>query len=167
MGTLTAPTSLSIDHDLESFNCGVPSLDDWLKRRAMQNDQNGASRTYVICEEARVVGYYCLAAGAVSCKHASGKIRRNMPDPIPVIIIGRLAVDRDWKGLGIGVDLMFDAASRAFNAADVVGVRAILVHALTDTAARFYKRWGFVESLVDPLTLIVTLKDLKHAITVN
>ena len=99
---LKAPEKLTADHQLEDFQCGIPSLDDWLKRRAWRNEQEGASRTYVLCAGNRVVGYYCLAAGSVMAAHVPGKVRRNMPDPIPVMILGRLAIHQDWKGQGLG-----------------------------------------------------------------
>lgn len=161
---LKAPEKLSTTHVLASFDCGVPSLDDWLKRRAGRNEQEGASRTYVLCVENRVVGYYCLAAGSLVSAHAPGKVRRNMPDPIPVMILGRLAIDQGWKGQGLGRGLLRDAVLRVLNAAEIVGVRALLVHALSEDVKRFYASCGFVESLIEPLTLVVTLKDVKAAL---
>jgi len=161
---LRAPEKLAATHELESFECGVPSLDDWLKRRAWRNEREGASRTYVLCAGNCVVGYYCLAAGSLASAHAPGKVRRNMPDPIPVMILGRLAIDRAWKGRGLGRGLLRDATLRVLAAADVAGVRAILVHALSEDAKRFYERCGFAESPTDPMTLVVTLKDVKTAL---
>lgn len=167
MGTLTKPTRLAIEHDLQSFDCEVPSLNNWLKSHARKNDQNGASKTYVVCEGTKVVGYYCLANSAIDFGNATGKTRRNMPNPIPAILIGRLAVDRLWKKRGIGGDLISDAAYRIFNVADIVGVRAVLVQAIDEAAACFYKQFGFTESPIHPLTLMVTLTDLKYAIVAN
>lgn len=161
---LRAPEKLATTHELEPFECGVPSLDDWFKRRAWRNEREGASRTYVLCAGNRVVGYYCLAAGSLASAHAPGKVRRNMPDPIPVMVLGRLAIDRAWKGRGLGRGLLRDATLRVLSAADVAGVRAILVHALSDDAKRFYESCGFVESPTDPMTLVVTLKDVKTAL---
>lgn len=158
---LKAPEKLTADHPLEDFHCGIPSLDDWLKRRAWRNEQEGASRTYVLCAGTRVVGYYCLAAGSLIAANAPGKVRRNMPDPIPVMILGRLAVDQEWKGQGLGRGLLRDATLRVLSAADVAGVRAILIHALSEDAKQFYERCGFVESPTHPMTLLAMLKDIK------
>lgn len=158
---LRAPEKLTADHHLEDFNCGIPSLDDWLKRRAWRNEQEGASRTYVLCAGTRVAGYYCLAAGSLMAANAPGKVRRNMPDPIPVMILGRLAIDKDWKGQGLGRGLLRDATLRVFSAADVAGVRAILVHALSENAKQFYKSCGFIESPTHSMTLLMMLKDIR------
>src|SRR5271165_2326904 len=106
---LSAPEKLRPDHDLSEFECGEPALDDWLRRRALQNERSGASRTYVVCAGPRVVGYYALAVGAVAHAGAPGRIRRNMPDPVPVMIIGRLAVDQEFHGHGLGRGLLRDA----------------------------------------------------------
>jgi GNAT superfamily N-acetyltransferase len=100
-----APEHLTPAHDVTDFDSGVPALDDWLKRRALDNEKAHASRTYVVTAGGRVVGYYALANGAVSAADAPGRVRRNMPDPIPVMIIGRLAVDRGWQGRGIASGL--------------------------------------------------------------
>ena len=99
---LSAPAPLAIEHDLEQFSSGTPPLDDWLKRRARQNEVGGASRTYVIAEGRRVVGYYSLAAGSVLHEAATGRVRRNMPDPVPAALVGRLGIDQGWQGRGLG-----------------------------------------------------------------
>ena len=109
---LTVPQKLRADHELLQFNCGEPTLDDWLRRRALQNEERGASRTYVVCRDLRVVAYYALAVGAVAHAGAPGRVRRNMPEPIPVMIIGRLAVDREFHGNGLGQGLLRDAVLR-------------------------------------------------------
>lgn len=158
---LKAPEKLTADHPLEDFQCGIPSLDDWLKRRAWRNEQEGASRTYVVCAGNRVVGYYCLAAGSVMAAHVPGKVRRNMPDPIPVMILGRLAIHQDWKGQGLGRGLLRDATLRVLSAAEVAGIRAILVHAISEEAKQFYECCGFMESPTHPMTLLAMLKDIK------
>lgn len=158
---LKAPEKLTADHQLEDFQCGIPSLDDWLKRRAWRNEQEGASRTYVVCAGNRVVGYYCLAAGSVMAAHVPGKVRRNMPDPIPVMILGRLAIHQDWKGQGLGRGLLRDATLRVLSAAEVAGIRAILVHAISEEAKQFYECCGFMESPTHPMTLLAMLKDIK------
>jgi GNAT superfamily N-acetyltransferase len=162
---LRAPEKLSSDHDLSQFGSGEPSLDDWLKRRALQNEESGASRTYVVCIGRRVVGYYALATGAVAHVDSPGRVRRNMPDPVPVMVIGRLAVDQSVQGQAVGPALLRDAVSRIVQAAEIAGIRAILVHAISERAKRFYERWGFVASPVEPMTLMITLAEARKAIT--
>ena len=110
MSRLSPPEPLADQHDIGDFRSGEASLDDWLKRRARANQVSGASRTYVICEERRVIGYYALASGVVTVGTAPGRFRRNMPDPIPVAVLARLAVDRDWQGRAIGRARFGDAA---------------------------------------------------------
>lgn len=163
--SLTPPEKLRDDHDLSQFQCGQPALDDWLRRRALQNEERGASRTYVVCVGLRVVAYYALAVGAVAHAGAPGRVRRNMPDPVPVMIIGRLAVDQEFHGHGLGQGLLRDAVLRTLQAADIAGIRAILVHAISGDARRFYERHGFVRSPIDPMMLMVTLADLERALS--
>jgi len=160
----TPPEQLSSDHDLSQFQCGEPTLDDWLRRRALPNEESGASRTYVLSMENRVVGYYALAVGAVTHADAPGRVRRNMPDPVPVMIIGRLAIDQTMQGQSIGPALLRDAVLRTIQAAEIAGIRAILVHAISDRAKRFYEKWGFIPSPVDPMTLMITLVEAQKAI---
>ena len=159
---LTAPQKLRADHDLSEFNCGEPALDDWLRRRALQNEEGGASRTYVVCIGLRVVAYHSLAVGAVAHAGAPGRVRRNMPELVPVMIIGRLAVDQEFHGHGLGQGLLRDAVLRTLQAADIAGIRAILVHAISVDAQRFYERHGFVRSPIDPMTLMITVGDLAR-----
>jgi GNAT superfamily N-acetyltransferase len=156
---IQAPQPLASHHVLDTFDCGVASLDDWLKRRARRNEVEGASRTFVACVDASVIGYYSLAAGSVLHEIAAGKVRRNMPDPAPVILLGRLAVDRRWQGRGIAADLLSDAVLRTLGAAETVGVRAMLVHALSEEAKRFYEKHGFRVSPVEPLTLMILMDE--------
>ena len=163
--SLTPPEKLRDDHDLSLFQCGEPSLNDWLRRRALQNEESGASRTYVVCVGLRVVAYYALAVGAVAHAGAAGRVRRNMPDPVPVMIIGRLAVDREFHGHGLGQGLLRDAVLRTLQAADIAGIRAILVHAISSDAQRFYERHGFVRSPIDPMMLMITLAELAREIS--
>ena len=163
-GILSAPENLRADHDLSEFTCGEPSLNDWLRRRAFRNEASGASRTYVVCVGQRVVGYYALAVGAVAHAGAPGGVRRNMPDPVPVMVIGRLAVDERFQGLGIGPGLLRDAALRTLQAAEIAGIRAILVHAISERARRFYVDCGFMASPVDPMTLMITLSEAVKAL---
>lgn len=155
---LLAPTPLDPVHDLSSFECGEQSLNDWLKRRALSNQLNGASRTFVVTDnQNRVYGYYALAAGAVSHQLASTTIKRNMPDPIPVMVLGRLAVDHNAQGIKLGASLLKDAVNRSMIVAQNIGVRAILVHAINDRAKQFYEYYGFKSSPIDPLVLMLRL----------
>ena len=163
--TLSAPEPLEDRHQLASFTCGLPTLDDWLKRRARGNQASGASRTFVVCREDSVVAYYALAAGAVELALAPGRFRRNMPDPIPVIVLGRLAIDTSEQGRGLGRALIRDAGLRILSAAETIGIRGILVHAISDEARQFYVSVGFEASQVDPMTLMATLADIRAALT--
>lgn len=160
--TLKAPVPLAPEHELDAFSSGIVPLDEWLKRRARRNEAEGASRTFVCCYGRRVVGYCSLAAGSVLHDAATGRVRRNMPDPVPAVLIGRLAVDRAWQGKGIGADLLYDAVLRIVGAAETVGVRAILVHAISDEAKSFYQRHGFRASPLDPMTLMVTVDEAQR-----
>src|SRR5438552_9518261 len=119
MPDVTPPEKLTPEHDVDGFECGVPSLDQWLKKRALANQQSGASRTYVVTAKGRVVAYYALATGAVDCAAAPGRVRRNMPDPIPVMVLGRLAVDQQYRGHHLGSSLLRDAILRTLQAADI------------------------------------------------
>jgi GNAT superfamily N-acetyltransferase len=150
-----APEKISTEHDVSGFDSGEPALDDWLRRRALPNEASGASRTYVVCAGKRVVGYYTLAVGAVAREDAPGRIGRNAPDPVPVMVLGRLAVDRASQGRHIGTGLLRDAVLRTVQAAKIAGIRAILVHAISEAAKRFYEGYGFIGSPVDPLTVMI------------
>jgi GNAT superfamily N-acetyltransferase len=153
-----APTPLTPDHDLSSFSSGVPALDDWLRRRALANQYSGASRTFVAEDANRqVIGFYSLAAGAVAHALGTGPVRRNMPDPIPVVVLARLAVSVQFHGLGLGAALLQDAVNRCQRVAEHAGVRAMLVHALDEPAVAFYERYGFAPSPVQPRTLLLKL----------
>jgi len=159
--TLSAPELLTEHHDVAQFTSGVESLDTWLKRRAMRNQATGASRTFVACVGPRVVAYYALASSAVAVVEAPGRFRRNMPDPIPVVVLGRLAVDQSFQGKGIGRALVRDAGYRVIQAADLIGIRGLMVHALSGSAKAFYEHVGFEASALDPNMLMITLNDLK------
>ena len=159
--TLQRPEPLNDLHELSDFFCGVPSLDDWLKRRARVNQVSGASRTFVVADGQRVVAYYALASGAIAVQASPGRFRRNMPDPIPVAVLGRLAIDRAQQGRGLGRALFRDCALRIAQAADTIGIRGIVVHAISEQAKAFYLALGFDPSLADPMTLVVTLADIR------
>jgi GNAT superfamily N-acetyltransferase len=162
--TLRAPEPLGDHHDLSGFSSGVASLGDWLRRRARANQASGATRTFVLCDGAEVIGYYALASGAVALAQAPGRLRRNMPEPIPVAVLARLALRADHQGRGLGRALFRDAVLRVLNAAEAIGIRGLLVHALSEEAKAFYLRLGLEPSPLDPLTLMVTLADLRDAV---
>ena len=161
---LSRPESLADHHELDNFSSGVPALNDyWLRRRARANQVSGASRTFVATEEdgRRVLGYYALASGAIAVAASVGRFRRNMPDPIPVAVLGRLAVDRSRQGRGLGRALFRDCAMRAAQAAEAIGIRGIVVHAVSEEARAFYVALGFDPSPQEPMTLMVTLGDVR------
>lgn len=162
MAKITAPSPLSANHSVETFSCGVDTLDDWLKRRALKNENRGASRTYVVCDSNDVIAYYSLATGSVEQIDAPGNLRRNMPDPIPVIVLGRLAVDTKWQNKKLGEDLLQDAIKRIISIAYEVGVKALLVHAISEEAKSFYINRGFIESPTNEMTLMLSLKSIAH-----
>lgn len=137
-------------------------LDDWLKRRALGNQSSGVSRTFVVADQgARVHAYYAMAAGAVSHQLATSGVRRNMPDPVPVMVLARLAVDRRAQGLHLGAALLQDAVNRAVAVSQNAGVRALLVHALHEKARQFYEHYGFQPSPTHPMTLMLRLSSVK------
>lgn len=158
-----APEPLRPDHVLANFDCGTPALNAWLQRRAAANQASGASRTFVACEGGRVVGYYALASSAVAQVAAPGRFRRNMPDPIPVVVLARLAVDVRAQGLGLGRALFQDAVWRIVQAADAIGIRGMIVHAVSEEAKAFYLGLGLDESPLEPMTLMATVADLQAA----
>jgi GNAT superfamily N-acetyltransferase len=164
-GDISAPEHLTAAHDLSTFDCGIADLNDWLKKRALSNEESGASRTYVVCSAGRIVGYYALASGGVALARAPGRVRRNMPDPLPVMIVGRLAVEEGWQGRNVGRSLLRDAVLRTLQAAEIGGIRAILVHAIWENAKRFYERYGFSVPLTDPMTLMITTADAKKVLS--
>ena len=159
---ISAPQKLSSDLDFTAFDSGEIILDEWLRRRALPNETSGASRTYVVCSGTRVVAYYSLAVGAATHAQVPGRIKRNMPDPIPVMILGRLAVDKKFQGRGIGTGLLKDAVLRTKQAAEIAGIRTLLVHAISDAAKRFYEAYGFIASPVDPMTVMIALTEAER-----
>ena len=148
-----------MDHQCGLFTCGETVLDEWLKRRALGNQTSGASRTFVVTTNAReVMGYYALAAGAVAHQDATRSIRQNMPDPVPVMVLARLAVDVRAQGIKLGAALLQDALQRCVQVSQNMGVRAMLVHALNDRARQFYEYYGFRASPTHPMTLMLQIK---------
>lgn len=156
---ISAPVPITAEHETSQFVCQHDSLSSWLSKRALANAASGASRTYVVCAPNReVIGYYALSAGSIAAASVAGRLRRNMPDPLPVIVLGRLAVHTDWVGRGIGGGLLKDALLRAIQASELIGVRALLCHAIDEEAMGFYLKHGFVSSPLDPLTLMLGLQ---------
>ncbi|MBP9726892.1 MAG: GNAT family N-acetyltransferase [Gammaproteobacteria bacterium] len=157
-----APVPITSNHELSSFNSGEESLDEWLKKRALKNQTTGASRTFVLSDNlGKVAGYYCLSAGAIGHEIAPKKLRRNMPDLLPILLLGRLAIDKSYHNMGFGSALLRDALIRSTSVASNTGVFALLVHALSDQAKQFYLSRGFVESPLQPMTLIMTLETVR------
>jgi GNAT superfamily N-acetyltransferase len=162
---LKAPELLTAGHALGAFDSGLPSLDEWLRRRALQNQGSGASRTFVVCDGEQVCAYYALAASAVAPHTAPRRFRRNMPDPIAVVVLGRLAIGRTHQGQGLGRALFQDAAKRVVHASSAIGIRSLLVHAISDEARAFYMRLGLEPSPIEPMTLMAPIADLNAALT--
>ena len=160
-GGYSSPRPIREGDEVATFDSGEPSLDHYLRSRALANHVEGASRCFVTCREGRVVGYYALASASVERSAVLGRVRRNMPDPVPVILLSRLAIDREEQGKGLGRHLLRDAIGRAVQAADLIGVRAMLVHALGEDARAFYAHFDFEPSPTDPLHLLLLIKDAR------
>ena len=164
---MPAPRPISAADPLDDFDCGEEVLNLWLRQRALQNEAAGASRTFILTEGKQVIGYYTLTAGSVAHAAATGKSRRNMPDPLPVAILGRLAVARTHQRDGLGRELLRDAVLRVIGAAETLGIRAMLIHALSERARTFYERFGFQRSPLDDMTLMAVLPDLEKAFSLR
>ncbi len=164
MSQYSLPRPIAEDDDTSDFDSGEASLDEYLRRRALSNHVQGASRCFVTCRDGQVVGYYALALASVQHSELAGKVRRNMPDPVPVILLSRLAVDRKEQGTGLGKNLLRDAILRAIDASEIIGVRALLVHALHDNPRAFYAHFDFEPSPTDPLHLLLLIKDARAVI---
>lgn len=164
---ITAPKRLAEDHQLDDFRCSHPSLTKWLIEKARHNQQEGATSCFVVCagDGLEVIGYYALAAGAVQHATVPGSLRRNMPDPIPVALLGRLAVHEDYVGQGIGAGLLKDALRRCLRTAQDMGVRALLCHAIDEAANNFYLHHGFVKSPMEPLTVMLGLPSITRQLS--
>ena len=162
---LKAPEPIAERHVLSGFDSGEPFLDGWLKKRAVKNHAAGASRCFVLCRDTEVIGYYCLSAGAISHEASPKAMRRKMPDPLPVLLLGRLAIDKRHQNQGIGRALLRDAMIRSTNVARDAGVFAILVHAISEPASRFYLSRGFVQSPLQPITLLMTIETMRSVLS--
>lgn len=155
--SFTPPAAIGPAHDVSQFRCTHAELTDWLQRKSLANEIAQASRTFVVCESRCVVGYYALAAGSIEHAASPGSIRRNMPAPIPAIVLGRLAVDQRYQGQGIGAGLLQDAVQRSLGAALAIGARVLLCHAVDERARTFYLGHGFSPSAIEDMTLLLDL----------
>ena len=159
---LSVIEKLTKDHDFLSFDCGKSPLNDWLRRFALTNQQNDSARTYVLHRARKVVGYYALSAGSVRREESPARIAKGLAKhPIGVILLARLAVHRTEHGAGLGRTMLVDVLSRALTAAEAIGARAMLVHAIDEDAVAFYRRFGFEQSPLDPKQLVLPMKDLR------
>ena len=162
MGPLTAREPLGPQHDVSQFSSGVPALDAWLHGKARLNEARGGARTYVACDAGRVAGFYSLAASSVERRRVSSRVGRGIPDPIPIILLGQLAVDTNYQSRRLGSDLLIDAARRTLAAAELIGARAIVVQAIDGQAGTFYERFGFRPySDREPLMLLLRISELR------
>ena len=157
MGVITRPAALTESHNTADFDCGNDVLNDWLIKRALKNQRSHASRCFVICKAGQVVGYYALASGAVERLAATSSIARNMPEPIPVVVLGRLAIDLRVQGQGLGAALLKDALLRTLSVSKDISIRAVLVHAISAEAKAFYLSYGFQVSPIDAMTLMLPI----------
>lgn len=159
MGEIKEPELITADHELKDFDCGNNTLNEWLKKRALSN-QDKFSVTRVVCVVSKVIAYYTLAYGSVSRTEMTRKFQTNAPDIIPIMVLGKLAVDLKWQGKGIAKHLLKESMLKTVEASKIAATRGILVHAIDDKAASFYKRYGFIDSKID-LTLLLPIEDIK------
>lgn len=165
---LDSPAPLTAKHDVAMFDCGVPALNNFLKKFALDNQRSLSARTYVAARGAHVVGYYTLAAASARREETPARIAKGQAaHPVPVVLLARLAVDVREKGKGLGAGLLKDALLRAVAAADIIGCRAVMVHAKDDQAKSFYERFGFEPSGDDPFRLFLLMKDIKASLGVS
>ena len=162
MGSIREPEPLDERHDISQFDSGVSRIDTWLRSKAHLNEAKGGARIYVVCESQRVVGFYSLAASSVERRRLSSRVARNMPEPVPVILLGQLAVDARYRGQGLGSDLLVDAAKRSLAAVDLIGARAVVVQALDERVKSFYAQFGFRPySDREPLMRVLRIFELR------
>ncbi len=164
---LSAPQSLNASHHLEEFDCGKPALTDWLLSHARQAQSSGSARTFVVCDDERVAGYFSLTVGQIDTMEVPERIRRGMGQhPIPLVILARLAIDRSYQKRGMGFSLLQDAISRTVTIAQQAGIRALLTHPIDAEAAAFYRRFGFEPTPANDRQLILLLKDARRFVRV-
>ena len=164
-GRISKPAALKPGHDVSAFDCERDEVNNWLKDRAKRAAESDTARTYVVCRGARkVIGFYALVAGAVERGSASGPLRRNVPDPIPVVILAMFGVDKNEKGQGIGQDLLSDAMRRALQAAKIIGARALLIHALDRAAAKYYQDRNFRPFDDRAETFYLSMNEMRDAL---
>lgn len=161
--SLCGPVSLDAQHRLDNFDCGKPSLNEWLLRHARQAQGSGSAKTFVVADNDRVVGYFSLTVGQVDSLEVPERIRKGMGQyPIPVVILARLAVSTQDQGQGAGIGMLQDAIRRTLLIAEQAGIRALLTHPIDDEASRFYRRFGFVTSPLSEEQLLLLLKDARQ-----
>lgn len=161
--SLRSPESLNAQHRLEDFDCGKPALNDWLVRHARQAQGSGSAKTFVVCDDDRAAGYFSLTVGQIDTLNAPERIRKGMGNyPVPVVILARLAVSRHDQGRGIGFGLLQDAIRRTLLIAEQAGIRAMLTHPIDDDAAKFYIRFGFIQSPLRDQQLLLLLRDARR-----
>ena len=163
-----SPTPITVDHRIDGFDCGKAPLDEWLKAHALENEGK-ASRSYVVVAQAgehagSVVAYYTLANGSVTRAEVPRKIRQGLPNPVPIMVLGRLAVDKNHTGSGIGPGLLREAMQRTWQASQIAGIRALLVHAIDDDAVGFYAKYGFQIFPSESRTMFLHIETLQQAI---
>ena len=161
--SLRAPEALGPQHRLEGFDCGKPALNDWLLRHARQAHGSGSAKTFVVADDAQVVGYFSLTVGQINTLDAPERMRKGMGQyPLPVVILARLAIARAYQGRGLGVALLQDAIRRTLLIAEQAGIRALLTHPIDAEASRFYTRFGFIASPLREQQLLLLLKDARR-----
>jgi len=160
LGQISKPSVLDVNNLLESFDCGNTTLNEWLIKKSLKNQNNGASRTFVILDGQTVIGYYALASGSIERLLAPGNISRNMPEPIPVAILARLAIDKKHQKQNLGAALLKDAMLRTLSVAQNIGIKALIIHAISESAKSFYLRYGFQESPNNPMLLFLSVKHI-------
>lgn len=160
---MKSPERISEKHDLENFDCGDSALNDWLKRKSLKNESTNDSRTYVICDDQNVIGYYSIATGSIDHAQAPSSLKRNAPNPISVMILGRLAIDTKWQNRGLGMALLRDAILKTIAISEIACVKALVVHAISSEAKQFYKSNDFIDSPAE-LTLMLPVKDILRNI---
>lgn len=155
------PAPLNSSHTLDGFDCGDDALNEWLRHRALRNQREGSSRTWIVTSQSQVVAFYASSTAAITRVEATKRAARNQPDPLPAMLLGRLAVDQDHQGQGLAAALLKHFLLKALEVAELTGLRLVLVHAKNDQAASFYRHYQFEPSPIDDLTLIMLIKDIR------